>query len=399
MKTLITLFIALIATAVIALALLDEPGYVLFAYQDLSVETSLIFFLLSAILVILLCYFVIRLLVGITGLPSRLRQRREQKQAVICQQGLVDGLIEMLEGRWARAEKVLVQTARRGNQPLLNYLEAARAAQYQGMFERRDEYLKEAAKSQPDAFLPVALTQAELQLDHAEYDAAAQTLAELEEKAAGHPQLLRLQARLDRATGNYEHMFKSLPQFRKAGVFGQDTLEEFACEAFTSLAKAAGESGNMAEMEGAWAKLPKSARWDVTYAKPYVTALLQQEQVDRAEPVLRDALKNRWDSSLVRLYGRLPLSDSNAALATAERWLRSRPEDPELLLSLSFLASRVGAWDKARRYAQSAIKLAPTAEAYGLLTQIYENSGAHEEALAAGKEWHELTLRESGVVA
>ncbi|SIT69542.1 HemY protein [Ectothiorhodosinus mongolicus] len=398
MKTLITLFIALIATAVIALALLDEPGYVLFAYQDLSVETSLIFFLLSAILVILLCYFAIRLLVGITGLPSRLRQRREQKQAVICQQGLVDGLIEMLEGRWARAEKVLVHTARRGNQPLLNYLEAARAAQYQGMFERRDEYLKEAAKSQPEAFLPVALTQAELQLDHAEYDEAAQTLAELEEKAAGHPQLLRLQARLDRATGNYEHMFKSLPQFRKSGVFAQDTLEEFACEAFTSLAKEAGESGEMAEMEGAWAKLPKSARWDVAYAKPYVMALLQQEQVDRAESVLRDALKNRWDTSLIRLYGRLPLSDSNAALATCERWLRSRPDDPELLLSLAFLASRVSAWDKARRYAQSAIKLTPTAEAYGLLTQIHENSGAHEEALAAGKEWHELTLRESGAV-
>ena len=51
----------------------------------------------------------------------------------------------MAEGKWNQAERRLTAHADRAETPLLNYLGAARAAQLQRAYDRRDRYLREAS--------------------------------------------------------------------------------------------------------------------------------------------------------------------------------------------------------------------------------------------------------------
>ena len=85
----------------------------------------------------------------------------------------------MSEGRFEQAEKILLKQVSHSDTELLNYLMAARSAQQQGAYDRRDEYLRLAHKAMPSADIAIGITQAELQLSHNQYEQALATLNHL----------------------------------------------------------------------------------------------------------------------------------------------------------------------------------------------------------------------------
>ena len=66
--------------------------------------------------------------------------------------------------------------------PLINYLGAAKAAQEQGAFERRDNLLQKAYRVAPEADLAIGLTQAELEIEQHQFEHAMATLNHLRKK-------------------------------------------------------------------------------------------------------------------------------------------------------------------------------------------------------------------------
>ncbi|AHK77877.1 hypothetical protein M911_00150 [Ectothiorhodospira haloalkaliphila] len=380
MKSLIVIFLVLIASAIATLLFMEEPGYVLFAYGDMSVETSMAFYIVAMVVALLVLYGVIRFLVGLFGLPGNMSARRKQKKALACQKGLALGMAEMTEGRWHKAEKLLVQSARRGDSPTLNYLSAARAAQAQGAYDRRDEYLRQASQAEAGAEVSVGLTQAELQLDHGETGPATSTLRHMNDVAPGHPQLLRLRARLYRETGDSASLLNVLPELRKARALDNEALNELEAEAFSARAAELASAGDLGKLEGTWVSLPKTSRSRNELVEPYARALINLNEPDRAEVVLRSSLKQKWNERLVELYGQLNVNDTNRAISVAEGWLREHRRDPVLLLTLGRLCKKGKAWGKARGYLESSVNAKPTPEAYRELGEILDQVG--EEKLA-----------------
>ena len=61
-----------------------------------------------------------------------LRLRREHQSYSKTQQGLT----MLIEGRWSKAERLLLAGVSQSFEPLMNYLGAAKAAHEQGAFER-----------------------------------------------------------------------------------------------------------------------------------------------------------------------------------------------------------------------------------------------------------------------
>ncbi|MFP4243450.1 MAG: heme biosynthesis HemY N-terminal domain-containing protein [Ectothiorhodospira sp.] len=380
MKSLIVIFLVLIASAVGTLLFMEEPGYVLFAYGDMSLETSLAFYIAAMVVVLLVLYGVIRFLVGLFGLPGTMSARRQQKKAMVCQRGLAQGMAEMTEGRWNKAEKLLVQSARRGDSPMLNYLSAARAAQMQGAYDRRDDYLRQAAQAETGSDVAVGLTQAELQLDHGEYAQATSALRHLNDISPNHPQLLRLRARLYQETSDCGALLAILPDLRKARALDSEALDRMETEAFASRAMELAETGELGKLEGIWVNLTKASRNRHELVEPYAHALIKLNEPDRAEAVLRTAIKQRWNEKLVYLYGLLSVNDANRAIGVAEGWLRDHRRDPVLLLTLGRLCKLAKAWGKARGYLESSVAARPSAEAYRELGELLEQLG--EEKLA-----------------
>ncbi|MFU8814168.1 MAG: heme biosynthesis protein HemY, partial [Pseudomonadales bacterium] len=159
-RTLLVLVAALALGGAVGALMVRDPGYVLLAYDQMAVETSL----WVALLLLVVVYLLIRLGVGLVaqlahgrgnlrGWASRRRSRAAAERAL-------RGQLLLAEARWAEARKLLEASAPQLAAPLLNYLGAARAAQELGDIPGRDQLLLAAQNSTPNAELAVGLAQA-----------------------------------------------------------------------------------------------------------------------------------------------------------------------------------------------------------------------------------------------
>jgi HemY protein len=126
------LFIAVLATllfaALLAAAIAYDPGYVLIAFGNYTLETTAWVGIALALLILLVMYCLILLLhrsVRQGSIFSRWRANWNERRG---RQLTQRGLLAYLEGNFERARVVLDRGANRTETPALNYLLAARAA-------------------------------------------------------------------------------------------------------------------------------------------------------------------------------------------------------------------------------------------------------------------------------
>jgi HemY protein len=86
----------------------------------------------------------------------------------------------------------------------------------------------------------------------------------------------------------------------------------------------------------------------------------------------RKFIETAWNKELIALYGNIPGRDAALQLTTAEQWALKREPDAVMLLTFSKLAVRAQNWIKAQRYLNQLVKLAPSAEAWLMLADVYE---------------------------
>jgi len=189
---------ALLLGAFVAHFVLEDRGYVLINFRSYIVEMSVP----GLLLVLVALYLGVRGVVVLVRSPLRVRKAIRERGLRRGGADLAKGLIHITEGDFARAERLLTRGLATTDAPLVNYLLAARAAQLQGAPERRDQWLKLAYDESPDGEVTVLLTQAELQLNASELDAALATLKRLEQLKPDHPGALGLLARTYRARGD-----------------------------------------------------------------------------------------------------------------------------------------------------------------------------------------------------
>ena len=123
----LTLIALLLGVGVVA-TIETEPGYLLLAYGDYTLESSLWVGLVLIVLATVLLYGLIALLRRVMGgkksLTGWLGSRRARQAARLTDRGL----ISFIEGNWAKARRDLLRGARSNDAPLANYLLAARAS-------------------------------------------------------------------------------------------------------------------------------------------------------------------------------------------------------------------------------------------------------------------------------
>lgn len=358
----------------------SEPGYVLLARGNLSVEMSLVVFALLVVLLFLALYFIIRFVARtwrLRGDLNKLHQRRRQESA---RRGLTRGLIELAEGRWAQGERLLVRSGRRSETPLLNYLAAARAAQMQGAYERRDEYLRWAIESDPDAKVAVGLSQAELQLAHRQYEQALATLNHVNELSPRHGYVLRLLARLYLRLEDWKALHALLPSLRNRDVYEPEELKDLERSAVTGLLERYAAEGDQEAVDGVWKTLPRAGRDRAELVLVYAKALQTLKEPEKAATTIKSALSRNWNEDLIYAYGQVGYPDPAKPLTEAEAWLKAHGRSPMLLLTLGRLCRQARLWGKSRIYFESSLGLQPLPETYRELGALLEQMGDHDHA-------------------
>ena len=395
-RLLLALSVAItLAVAIGLVAHYYGPGYVVFSFSDISVETSFIFMLGFLAVTFFLFHYLIRVISMFLRIPDYLGLRYSHRQAEKSRNALVKGLIEMSEGRFAQAEKILLKQVGHSDTALLNYLIAARSAQQQGAYERRDEYLRLAHESTPSADVAIGITQAELQLAHQQYEQALATLNHLSSIAPKHGYVKKLQARVYQQLGDWENLQQLLDDVKKSKLVNEDKLREIELDTYSGLLNYSIKRNDLQATRQAWQKIPKKLKNNAELLKIYICYLINNQAHDEAEPLIRNYLGNHWRESMVLLYSQINTSNPQQQLETAETWLREHSRSAALLLALGKLCIKSKLWGKARNYLESSLGIKPIAETYlQLATLLQEKMEETEKAQDYYKLGLELAITE-----
>ncbi len=375
-------FLAIILIAVIAgLLAYDDSGYVLFGRGHTTMEMSLSLFLVLLLLSYLLGYLLVRFLIGSWNMPHNLRGWRSHRQMDKARKSSLQGLIQLSQGQWKKAEKLLTRGIKNSDLPLLNYLSAARAAQKQNAPDRRDHYLALAHQSMPEADFSVKLTQAELQFAHGQYEQALATLVHLHSLQPKHPHIMVLLTQLYQELKSWPDLKKLLPELYKHKVFDHNRLLQIEKQTYTALFQQQDWKGREAELDQLWHELSRELKKDPELIRLYSQRLIELEKQDEAEALLRHAIRHAWQPVLVHLYGKVKSSHPDKQLSFAESLSKDHDNNPVLLLTLGRLCMANDLWGKARAYLEASVGNRPMSESYKELGLLMEY--LNEPALAA----------------
>jgi len=381
-KLFIFLFILLTAVS-IGLLMQHDSGYVLINYSEWLLEMPLWLTLLG----LGAAFFVLHKLLNLPRFSSRLlsqyRLWSEQRQYHKIQQQTNHGLIQIAEGNWKAAEKILLKAASKTPAPLINYLAAAKAAQEQGHYEQRDEYLRLAHRSTPNAEVAVGLTQAQLQLSHCQYERCLATLNHLRSIVPHHPYVLKLLKHLYNKINSWQELHTLLPALKKQKVFGPMEMEAIELEVYQHLLLAAGTAESQFSLQSAWDAIPKALQKHQQLIKLYTDLLLKQDSGAQAENILLTAINSEWNNELVKRYGLIKGANLPAQLKKAEEWLKVHAKNPILFLTLGRLSTLNQLWGKAQYYFEMSLELNPSSETYLEIGKLYEQLHEQEKAFAA----------------
>lgn len=382
MKTLIISLLTLFVAVVIALLAMEDPGYVLIAVGEWTLETTLAVAAVVIALSFFSIHFIMRAVRRVLAIPGGMRQWKKQHREHKAMKSLTRGLIDLAEGHWAAAEKKLLKYVGQegtvaGEASLLNYLAAARAAQAQGADQRRDSYLKLAHENHPSADIAVGLTQAELQLNQNQLEQALATLRHLHQLSPKHAQVLKALALLYQQLGDWEHFLEIVPLLLKYKAMPADAISDLSQQAYLNLLQAALSFSALSDV---WSRIPESYQEDENILSIYIKRLLEMGESNVAEPLLRHALHRSFNQSLLILYGKIDCAEPSRQLALAESLLVDHGRNFIVLLTAGRLSLRNKLWGKARSYLEASINAQANAEAYNELGNLLERVGESEAA-------------------
>jgi len=386
-KLFLLLLILLLAGAWLGQLMIQDAGYVLLAYQNTTVETSIWVMLIILLVAFILLHLLLSLISNM-GIPTgRIKEWRLQRRQRAARKATLKGMLAMSEGNWLKARRELARSADDASVPLINLLAAAKAAHESGDKAGADELLRKALKAEPDAEIAVTLAQTQIQLARGQYRDALDNLLNLRKLAPKNTQVLLLLKDTYQQLQDWQGLSDLLPVLRRHRALSDE--QQLALEQqcyliqLDQIQKHADGSTNEARvkvLQAFWQKLPTAAAAQELLISRYAELLSKLDAGNKAEVLLRDSLNQHWSSKLVLQYSCINSDKPKKQLDTAKQWLEKQGPSAELMLTLGRLSLLNHNWGGAVEYFEASLKLKPTAEAYGELSRLYHHLGDKEQA-------------------
>ena len=374
------IFMILLGSVMLGIQLNHDPGYILITLNQWSIETSLWLGFMMLIVMFLILHLALNSFFWLTHVPSEFRLWRTKKRSIHAQKKTRQGLIEFSEGHWKSAKAHLVEGLKDTETPLINYLTAARAAQELGDLKLRDDYLREAQQSMPEAKIAVELTQAQLQLGHKQWEQALATLRHLQDLSPNHTYVLKLLVCLYEEINDWEQLILLIPKLKQHDVMTPNEINQLEHRAYWHTLLLLIRQNQQESVNALIEKLPKSLKYDPRIIAKYSEYLIACHEDERAEHLLRKTLNKQFHKQLIHAYGQL--NPHHARLEFVQSLLKQEPDSAALHLCLGHLNKNNQLWGQAKTHFESSIALEQTAEAYtalgDLLLQLNDNTAAME---------------------
>ncbi|WP_024551631.1 protoheme IX biogenesis protein HemY [Franconibacter helveticus 513] len=393
MLKVLLLFLLLMAGIVLGPVIAGHQGYVLIQTDNWNIETSvtgLVIILVLALLVLFAVEWLLRRLFR-TGARTRgwfmgrkrSRARKQTKQA----------LLKLAEGDYQQVEKLMAKNADHAEQPVVNYLLAAEAAQQRGDEARANQHLERAAELADNDQVPVEITRARIQLARNENHAARHGIDQLLEITPRHPEVLRLAEQAYIRTGAWASLLDIIPSMQKAQVGDEAHREALAQQAWMGLMdKARAEQGSEG-LKQWWRNQSRKTRQQPELQVAMAEHLIECDDHQTAQEIILDGLKRQYDERLVMLMPRLKAGNPEQLEKVLRQQIKTHGDRPLLWSTLGQLLMQHGEWQEASLAFRAALKQRPDAFDYAWLADVLDRLHKPEEAAAMRRDGLLLTLQ------
>jgi HemY protein len=377
-----------------------DPGYVRISIGHWLIETNVLVLGLTICMLLVAWHFLARLLRRFGATSSFFSDLVQNRRSRRMRSKSSQGMLAYLEGNWVVARRLLSQSAEYAESPLVNYLAAAHAANELGQAREAEQLLKNAYECSQASDFAIGIAQAQLQMEEQDLEKCLATLVRLRKQQPEHPFVLKLLRSVYLKLGDWQQLSVLIPHLRKLPKANKDALDALETRVWQHLFAARAEELRRRHSQGEltsddalatlWRQVPEPLRFDPRLIGSYARELLQLGCSEQSEVLLRKALGREWDDTLIHLYGLIESRDPAEQLLVAEQWLKARPNNSALLLTLGRLALRNQLWGKALEYFETSNRIQPGMENYAELCRL--SSRLHPDAKGL-KKWNEGLIR------
>ena len=226
MKKFILFCFAAAITLFIATLIKHYNGYVIVTAGHLLIQMRLLTFVVLALITFIVLYYLLRFIAWTFSIGNRWEKWREKERRAHASREMNRGLLAMTEGNWDSAQKHFLKDVKYSPTPLINYLAAAVCAQRGDDIEKRDSFLSQAFEVMPEAKLGIAMIQAQLQLEAAQYEQAIATLQHAHEMSPKQKYILKMLAEAYVTMKDWKQLKNLLPRLEKYNALSAKRLAE-----------------------------------------------------------------------------------------------------------------------------------------------------------------------------
>ena len=376
---------ALAGGTLVGQAIKKDPGYVLLAYGNTTVEMSI--WVALAILTVSagIGYVTLRLIGRLLDSPEGIGRLWARLRGRSARDATQKGFMELRMGRYEAALKHLTSAAPRSDLAFINYLSAAEAANALGRGDQRDELLVKALETAPGSELAIGLAEARMQFDNGQLEACAETLRALRKQKAKDKELIMLSCQVCQALGRIEELIDLLPLAKKFQVMPAEDCAALELEAYSLSLKQAVEDTEPANkpnqwplaLKTTWAAIPKALQLEPGLIKILIQGLMNANASELAVKELEKALKKAPEDELFVLYAQID-SDPAARLAFLDKLGKGLQHRAPLDFARGQLAWRQGDLPMAEQAFEASLADQPSGQTYESLAQVYRAQGKHD---------------------
>ncbi|WP_417582395.1 heme biosynthesis HemY N-terminal domain-containing protein [Nitrincola sp.] len=387
----VLLLLALVVGAWAGQMMVTDSGYVLLAYNNTTVETTLWVFLVGVFIAFILLHLIFNLIFNARLPTGQFRQWRAIKKHQSARKKTLKGLLALSEGEWHKAQVTLTRSAEDFDLPVINYIAAARAAHENGDQTGADELLKKALKSTPEASLAVSITQSQIQVARGQLEAALANLLKLRRKQPHNKQILALLADVSARLNDWQGVADILPDLRRSKALPLENLNRLERETLLHLLqkqRTPTAGGFMPEpeqrvrqLQSIWVSMPETASNYDEVVTEYADQLIAAGGHKAAEALLRLRLEARWSEILIPLYGLIDSPKPRKLYQQAQKWLEVHEQSPGLYIALARLAAKCQLWSEAVGYYEQSLSIDPNLDSCAEFARLLQQLEQPERAM------------------
>lgn len=376
-----------------------DPGYLMLAFGNYTFETSLFAMLMALGVIYLILRIVLVLLftlnpMHLLSLGKSFRVKRKSRRRTKT----VEGFLAFARKDWSAAYGLLMRGAKQTEDNVANYLAAAYAAHELGDREAWLKALAEAETSYPSASMTIQSVKAQLLFKSNQLEQCLAVLEQIKKNSMNDPALADLQRQVYIRLEEWDKLGELIPMLEKKKVVETAELEQLKLRIFMEqlygIYNKAGDrqshDSTLDELGKFWKKAPSRYKEEAKVVKHYADLLQKLGANLDAAKVIENALAKNWNPDLVLKYGETDFGANQQQLLTAEDWLKERPANSELMLSLGRICLRNQLWGKAKEYYIASIKVSPSAAAHGELSMLLRSLGETDQSAKHFRSYTDL---------